>query len=67
MGQPAEEAVHFACNVVVLNHDVVLLEAGLKLKEELGCARFQTHALPMAEFMKAGGACKCLTLFLPQR
>jgi len=23
--------------------------------------------LPMTEFLKAGGACKCLTLFLPQR
>jgi hypothetical protein len=23
--------------------------------------------LPMSEFLKAGGACKCLTMFLPQR
>jgi len=23
--------------------------------------------LPMTEFIKAGGACKCLTMFMPQR
>jgi len=23
--------------------------------------------LPMTEFLKAGGACKCLTMFMPQR
>ena len=29
-----------------------------------GCA---CRSLPMTEFLKAGGACKCLTMFLPQR
>jgi N-dimethylarginine dimethylaminohydrolase len=28
---------------------------------------YRCHKLPMTEFLKAGGACKCLTLFLPQR
>src|SRR2546430_9409652 len=25
------------------------------------------YELPMSEFIKAGGACKCLTMFMPQR
>ena len=28
---------------------------------------YRCHWLPMTEFIKAGGACKCLTMFMPQR
>jgi hypothetical protein len=28
---------------------------------------YRCHGLPMSEFSKAGGPCKCLTMFLPQR
>jgi N-dimethylarginine dimethylaminohydrolase len=28
---------------------------------------YHCHPLPMSEFIKAGGACKCLTMFMPQR
>jgi len=28
---------------------------------------YRCHALPMSEFIKAGGACKCLVMFMPQR
>jgi N-dimethylarginine dimethylaminohydrolase len=28
---------------------------------------YRCHELPMTEFIKAGGACKCLTMFMPQR
>ena len=28
---------------------------------------YTCHPLPMSEFLKAGGACKCLTMFMPQR
>ena len=28
---------------------------------------FNCHPLPMTEFLKAGGACKCLTMFMPQQ
>jgi len=62
-----DEAVHFACNAVVLGRDIVLPEGCPKLYSALAMHGFQTHALPMTEFIKAGGACKCLTLFLPQR
>jgi N-dimethylarginine dimethylaminohydrolase len=62
-----EEAMQFACNAVVLDKDIVLPEGCPKLYGELGRRGFRTHPLPMTEFLKAGGACKCLTMFLPQR
>jgi N-dimethylarginine dimethylaminohydrolase len=62
-----EEALHFACNAVVLGKDIVLPEGCPKLCLALQERGYRTHALAMTEFLKAGGACKCLTLFLPQR
>jgi len=62
-----EEAVHFACNAVVLGQDIVLPEACPRLCAALAERGYRPHPLPMTEFLKAGGACKCLTLFLPQR
>ncbi len=62
-----EEALHFACNAVVLGNQIVLPEQCPKLYAELRDRGFHTHPLGMTEFLKAGGACKCLVLFLPQR
>lgn len=64
---PAEEAGHFGCNAVCLEKDVVLPESCPRLGEALQKEGYQTHRLAMTEFLKAGGACKCLTLFLPQK
>ncbi len=53
------------CDGVVLDRDIVLPEPQLVAKlQESG---YRCHELPMSEFLKAGGACKCLTMFLPQR
>jgi arginine dihydrolase len=62
-----EEAKHFSCNAVVFERDVVLPQGAPKLVKALQQRSFQCHELPMSEFLKAGGACKCLTMFLPQR
>jgi N-dimethylarginine dimethylaminohydrolase len=62
-----EEAVCFSCNAVVLEHDIVLPEGAPKLVATLDERGYRCHELPMSEFLKAGGACKCLTMFLPQR
>jgi len=63
----AEEAAHFACNAVVLDRQIVLPEGCPKLYAALHERGYETHPLPMTEFLKAGGACKCLVLLLPQR
>ncbi len=59
-----DEAAHFACNAIIIGRDVVLAEACPKLCAVLAERGYRPHALPMTEFIKAGGACKCLTLFL---
>jgi N-dimethylarginine dimethylaminohydrolase len=62
-----EEAAHFSCNAVVLKHDIVLPEGAPRLVATLRDRGYNCHQLPMSEFLKAGGACKCLTMFMPQR
>jgi N-dimethylarginine dimethylaminohydrolase len=59
-----EEAAQFACNAVVLGDDIVLPEKSPKLCGALAARGYRTHELSMTEFIKAGGACKCLTLFI---
>jgi len=62
-----EEALRFVCNAVVIGRHVVLPSGCPKLESLLIERGYIPHAAPMSEFLKAGGACKCLTLFLEQR
>jgi len=62
-----EEAMHFSCNAVVIERDIVLPEGAPQLVTQLQDRGYRCHELPMSEFIKAGGACKCLTMFMPQR
>ncbi|RMH04238.1 MAG: amidinotransferase [Nitrospirae bacterium] len=61
---PQAEAERFACNAVCVDRHVVL-PAGcpetMKLLREHG---YEPHPVELDEFMKAGGAAKCLTLRL---
>jgi N-dimethylarginine dimethylaminohydrolase len=61
------EAWRFACNAIVLDHVIVLPDGCAKICAALAGRGYRCHELPMSEFLKAGGACKCLALFLPQR
>jgi N-dimethylarginine dimethylaminohydrolase len=61
------EASRFACNAVPIGQDIVLPDGCPQLVDTLTSRGWQCHEVPMSEFLKAGGACKCLTLFLPQR
>jgi N-dimethylarginine dimethylaminohydrolase len=63
----ADEAAHFSCNAVVLDRDIVLPEGAPNLVAAMKDRGYRCHELPMSEFLKAGGACKCLVMFLPQR
>jgi N-dimethylarginine dimethylaminohydrolase len=62
-----DEAKHFCCNAVVLERDIVLPEGAPMLVRNLVDRGYRCHELPMSEFLKAGGACKCLVMFMPQR
>lgn len=59
-----EEALRFACNAVVIGRHVVLPSGCPQLCAALEARGYQPHSIEMSEFLKAGGACKCLTLFL---
>ncbi|MBD2081076.1 TIGR00300 family protein [Leptolyngbya sp. FACHB-17] len=56
------DAVNFACNAVNVDHIVIMNKASADLKQRLADAGFQVLETPLTEFLKAGGAAKCLTL-----
>jgi lysine-ketoglutarate reductase/saccharopine dehydrogenase-like protein (TIGR00300 family) len=56
------DAVNFACNAVNIDHIVVMNKASDNLKARLEEVGFHIIETPLTEFMKAGGAAKCLTL-----
>ncbi|HEY9896722.1 MAG TPA: TIGR00300 family protein [Candidatus Sericytochromatia bacterium] len=57
-----EDAVTFACNAVNIDRTIVLNKASDKLKQRLEGVGFRVLETPLTEFLKAGGAAKCLTL-----
>lgn len=61
---PEPEARNFACNAVVLGYDIVLPSGCPKTEGFLTEIGRTPHSTEMGEFIKAGGACKCLTLEL---
>jgi lysine-ketoglutarate reductase/saccharopine dehydrogenase-like protein (TIGR00300 family) len=60
------DAAYFACNTVNIDKNVILNAASSELKEQLGACGFTAIETPLTEFMKAGGAAKCLTLRLTE-
>jgi N-dimethylarginine dimethylaminohydrolase len=57
-----EEAKYFACNAIVLHNKVIIPMHCHLLTNMLENREFTVYACDMSEFLKAGGACKCLTL-----
>ncbi|MFO7028880.1 TIGR00300 family protein [Limnospira fusiformis CCALA 023] len=56
------DAVNFACNAVNINQTVIMNKISDNLKSRLSEAGFNVVETPLTEFLKAGGAAKCLTL-----
>ncbi|MGK7895986.1 MAG: TIGR00300 family protein [Xenococcus sp. (in: cyanobacteria)] len=56
------DAVNFACNSVNVGQTVVMNKASDSLKLKLRDKGFTVRETPLTEFLKAGGAAKCLTL-----
>ena len=56
------DAINFACNSVNVEQTVVMNKASDRLKQRLADAGFEVIETPLTEFLKAGGAAKCLTL-----
>ncbi len=56
------DADNFACNAVNVDRTIVMNRASNDLKQRLGSLGFTVLETPLTEFLKAGGAAKCLTL-----
>jgi N-dimethylarginine dimethylaminohydrolase len=58
------DALKFCCNAVELEGEIILNDASEGLQNRLRRNGFAPVITPLSEFMKAGGAAKCLTLKL---
>jgi lysine-ketoglutarate reductase/saccharopine dehydrogenase-like protein (TIGR00300 family) len=56
------DAIAFACNAVNIDRIVIMNRASEALQQQLGNVGFRVLETPLTEFLKAGGAAKCLTL-----
>jgi len=61
-----DDAENFVCNAVNIDREIFLNRASDELKERLRAAGFRVIEMPLDEFLKAGGATKCLTLRLDE-
>ena len=62
-----DDALKFCCNAVDLDGAILMNGASPKLQACLREAGFAPEIIPLSEFMKAGGAAKCLTLKLVEK
>lgn len=58
------DALTFSCNAVDINGFVIMNSASEELQKQLKKSGFTPVITPLSEFLKAGGAAKCLTLKL---
>jgi lysine-ketoglutarate reductase/saccharopine dehydrogenase-like protein (TIGR00300 family) len=56
------DAVKFACNAVNIHQTIIMNQVSQDLKNRLQAVGFEVMETPLSEFLKAGGAAKCLTL-----
>jgi N-dimethylarginine dimethylaminohydrolase len=56
------DAKNFACNAISIDQTIIMHRASGELKFALVQRGFEVIAADVSEFIKAGGACKCLTL-----
>ncbi len=56
------DAKNFACNAISIDQRVIMHRASAELKFALAQRGFEVIEADVSEFIKAGGACKCLTL-----
>ena len=61
---PEEDAKKFACNAICLGNKVIIPSGCEGTKKLLTGAGFEVYDTDMSEYIKSGGACKCLTLRL---
>jgi N-dimethylarginine dimethylaminohydrolase len=61
-----QDALRFACNAINVGRTILLNEVSLQLSDRLESQGFRVIQVPLSEFLKAGGAAKCLVLRLSE-
>lgn len=61
---PAEEERSFACNAVIIGKHAIIPDRCPRTRSILEKLDFNVYECTMTEFIKSGGACKCLTFDL---
>lgn len=59
-----EDAFLFACNCLVLGKNVIMPKVKYGTDKNVESYGFNVHQVDVSEFIKAGGACKCLSFIL---
>lgn len=59
-----DEALSFCCNSVVVGKNIVMPNTPPRVGRQLEKWGFNVLTVPVTEFMKGGGGCRCLTLAL---
>ncbi len=59
-----DEAKMFACNSVILGKNIIMPFGAKKIQAKLKRKGYKIYEVKMSEFIKAGGACKCLSFEL---
>lgn len=59
---PEPDAVNFACNAVNVGNVIIMNKISAELEQAIAEKGFQVKQTALTEFLKAGGAAKCLTL-----
>jgi len=57
-----KDAYKFACNSVVVGDNIIMPSGCENTANKLVALGYKVHLTNMSEFIKSGGACKCLTL-----
>ncbi|MDD5299093.1 MAG: arginine deiminase-related protein [Gallionella sp.] len=56
------DAKNFACNAISIDRHIIMHKASAELKSALKQRGLEVIEADVSEFLKSGGACKCLTL-----
>lgn len=59
---PEPDAVNFACNAVNVGEVIIMNKISSELEQAIADKGFKVRQTSLTEFLKAGGAAKCLTL-----
>jgi N-dimethylarginine dimethylaminohydrolase len=57
-----DDATRFACNAINIDRTIILNDISRELTARLEAAGFQVVSVTLSEFIKAGGAAKCLVM-----